>query len=460
MGGGRQHEGVARPVLGKPDCRAPGERFVGASESILNLPPVRSESKLAALMRSPAFAVVAAIGAAIRLFWIVYINCPPNVQLDFSSFYLFALAMRHHLNPYQLDMTLYAARHNVLIGTILRANYPPTFYLMLEPLTHLTPWHAYWFWCAISVVLLFTSLWILIPAKKEVPLPAAITLMALAIMFRPIQIHFEFLQVQILILFLLILMWHGLRQNNDILAGTSLAFAGLLKVYPLFMMLYLVCARRWRALGFTLIGLIIGSGLTLAFVGSRSFDFFATVVAHVNPAAGVPQVPTVGIAGATYRIFHHLFPDDNRAIVIGRRIIYVATELLVLALTALAIDRSRGNSRREEYAFGVCVAAMILCFSNSWAHYMVLLLFPLSQIALASEIGAAPVIAPALAIIGYILAEVSYSTAYWSFQYDRTNLGLWLIEGLFISTALTYVAAYILATVASNEAETEIVRAS
>jgi len=373
------------------------------------------------------------------------------VQLDFSTFWLGAWAMRHHVNPYKYDLTLAAYRLKVVIGPVRRANYPPTFFLLFYPLSHLAPWHAYWVWCAFSVVILIAALYLLVAAKKIVPPPTATILIALGVMYLPIQIHFEFMQVQLLVLFLLILMWMALERGNDLGAGAALALAGLIKAFPLFMALYLVCARKWRALGFTILGLAIGFGLTVAIVGAQAFWFFDTIVGHLNPHPGYPFIPIVGMAGAIVRISQLLVPDDsNHAILVARRIVELIAEITVLALTVAAIVRAQNDRRRAEYAFGLCIVAMILCDSNSWPHYLVFLLMPLSQIAIATDLGIAPLSAPVLAVVSYLLTELSYRANHWRVEQMQMTTASWFGEGMFLATLMVFVAAYALTTRAAE----------
>jgi len=279
-------------------------------------------------------------------------------------------------------------------------------------------------------------------------------------MFRGLQQHFEFMQVQILLLFLLLLIWRGLASNNNLIAGALLAFAGLLKGYPLFMALYLVCTRRWRALGFTVLALIVGFGLTVAVMGSEAYWFFDTVSAHLSPGQGIRFTPTIGMAGSLMRFSRHFVPDDsNQALQVARRIMELIAEVAVLSLTTIAIVRARTDPRRAEYAFGLCAVAMVLCDPNAWAHYMVFLLIPLCQIAVATQIGAAPEIAPTLAAIAYVLAEVSYRANFRFVGHFHLQTPSWFAEGMFIATLLVFAAAYALTTRAAKANHTHLATA-
>ena len=403
------------------------------------------KSKLAALVRSWPLAAVAVTAAALRLVDLVYDATPRIPRLDFSGFYVWAWAMRRQIDPYQVDLTPYAQTLHIQIDAILRANYPPTFILLFEPFTHLEPWTASVVWACLTAVLFVAALVLLVSTSKTTPLPAALTIISLAILYRPVKQHFIFLQVQILSFFLLVVMWRALLRGREIAAGGVLALAGLIKVYPLFLMLYLVCTRKWRALTFTIIFLAIGFVLTVAMLGPRSFGFFQTAAFHMTPSTGTPIAPRIGLDGAIVRLYLRFDPTEKHSsLVLARKLLEAILELAVLSVTALAILRSKANPLKEQYAFGLCIASMILCYPNSWSHYMVLLLFPLCQIAIASEAGLTSPTVSTLAAIAYVLAELSITTAYRSYRHNHMQLGMWLIEGLVVSTVITYVATYLL----------------
>src|SRR5262249_7370606 len=106
----------------------------------------RTASILGRLLRRPETALIAAIGAIIRVYYIVYVECPPNVQLDFSSYYVWGALMRQGLNPYRVDVTPYATSMGVVVWPIIRSNYTPFSLLLFESFSLMKPWTAYWVW--------------------------------------------------------------------------------------------------------------------------------------------------------------------------------------------------------------------------------------------------------------------------------------------------------------------------
>ncbi len=404
-----------------------------------------------AIVSHPAAGAIALAAAVARMFHIVWILRPPNVQLDFSSYYVWSSMMRDGLNPYRLPAYPYAMAQGVLTGTVLRANYPPSFILMMEPLTLLKPWAACWTWCILSVLLLAATLVVLM-RKKGLPVSAALVIGALATIYRPVQIHFEFLQVQVLVMFLLVMMYRALEKGRDSAVGFWLAAAALIKVYPLFMLLYLGCLRRWRAMLFTVVWLLAGAAVTVAMVGSRAWSFFPAILPVMAPHPGWSLLPMVGISSTIVRIFDRLIPSPSLGLEWLRRTIEAGFVCAIFWMTIRETLNARGDRKREEYAFGLCVAAMVVLLPNAWPHYMVLFIVPIVQIAVAAFRGAAPRDAIVTMAAAYLIAEASYTSANLSLARGASSTALWLIEGMSVSSLLTFVAASMLAVHADRPA--------
>ncbi len=402
---------------------------------------------LAALMRSWTAAAIAVIAAAVHLRTVIRQTAPAIPALDFSNFYIWAWAMRHQIDPYRINLTPYADMLHIHIFPIVHSDYPPTFLLMFEPLTFIAPLPAMMLWSILTAVLLIASLFLMVRESKTTTLPAALIIISLGVFYRAVQTNYLFLQAQILILFLLVVMWLALKRGREVSAGGLLALAGLLKIYPLFMMLYLVIMRKWRTLWATLIFLAAGFALTVAILGPLSLGFYHTLLFHAQPHGGIPTAPMVGLGGAIVQLYRRFDPlETHSGLVLARYTAVGILEVGMLSISVLAIVRSKTNPLNAEYAFGFCIAAMILCYPNSWAHYMVLFLFPFCQIAIAAEAGLAPPMVTTLAVVSYLLAELSAKTAYTCYRHNEMELGQWLIEGMTISAIIAYMASYLLTT--------------
>jgi len=124
------------------------------------------------------------------------------------------------------------------------------------------------------------------------------------------------------------------------------------------------------------------------------------------------------------------------------RWLVLASALVLCGFPVAATLRARTRGIDLDNALGLMVATMVLIIPNSWPHYMVLLLLPLVQLAIAAYQRTAPRSAVALGASAYIVAELSWSTAYFARHHARPGLANVLIEGLFVSTLMVYLASY------------------
>jgi hypothetical protein len=306
---------------------------------------------------------------------------------DFSHYYLSALALRQGANPYLIDLNSVPGAAGMELGLINHASYPPTFLLCFEPFTLMPPVPAYWTWFGLNLAALAVALAMLLGGRSEIDFVTGASLVALAILYPPLSNHFKFAQTQIVILLLLVVAMRALASGNDPLAGLILAFAGLLKVFPLVMAGYLIMGRRWRALGWMIAGLVAGGCLTLGLVGvKRSFSFISQVNFLTSPH-WYDLAANLSLSATMSRVFGYAFGKSlSWNLDLLRRAIIAATEVALLVLTIRAsATRARAGNDLDSRAFALWVVAMILLAPTAWVHYLVLLYIPFAQIAIAAR---------------------------------------------------------------------------
>ncbi|HUA35336.1 MAG TPA: glycosyltransferase family 87 protein [Candidatus Binataceae bacterium] len=404
---------------------------------------VRSLVEWAANRRDVA--IIAAALALIELCYIIYLRRPLIIGLDFSSYYTWAFAIRRHLNPYRGDLTPLASRLGLSIGTVLRTNYPPTTLLLFEQFVKFRPIVAYWIWISLSAVLFVAALTLMLTA--ELPMPLAAIAAVFAISYLPVDIHFVFAQIQIPLLFLFVLVMRELRQNRQDTAGSILALAGLLKIFPMLLIIYFVSDRRWKGVACAGLVFVFGFVLSMLLMGRDALDFFGAFVRTALPGHGAPILPIVSIPGAYFR-FYEFFSTkaDIRAHHLGSlTFVSTLTNLLVLALALRAALRLRERGKSLEPAFGLLITTTVLVTPIAWPHYMVLLLIPLAQLAFAAYRGTATRLAIALGIAAYLLADVAIELSRIEYYvYGHQVLADQISEGLFWSVVLTFAASYVM----------------
>ena len=186
---------------------------------------------------------------------------------DFDVYYLPAVQLLKGMNPYLTTR---------MQGALVVAD-TPTWLLCFEPIATLTRYTAYWTWFWINVSALLLSIWLLI-RESDIRGADAVSVAALVWMYPPLAENFWWGQSEIFLCLVLVLMLVALRREHDRLAGLALAAAALLRAYPLGLVGYLLVLRRWRALEWTGIGLLIGGVVTIAFVGWGSVETYLALI--------------------------------------------------------------------------------------------------------------------------------------------------------------------------------------
>ena len=169
-------------------------------------------------------------------------------------------------------------------------------------------------------------------------------------------------------------------------AGAALAVCVMLKVYPAFLLAYLLVRRRWRALVACLGGMVLLQLLTLAVFGVHENQvFFLRILPHMLGESSVIGAENLGMG----RYAQDLLGVEPAT---AKRFAQAVT-LLLLAAALCAVERNRRRGRGRELVgpeLALFVALMVFSLPNSWVNYQLLLLIPyLVLLARAAEEGAA-----------------------------------------------------------------------
>lgn len=134
---------------------------------------------------------------------------------DFSIYYASALALREGANPYRDDLKPFSDQVGVNTVEIHRAAHPPTFLLCFEPLTLLNPKAAYWIWFLINLAALVGILLMLLGPRSGLGIRAALALVAFALLYGPLCMHFLYAQSQLIVLLMILLGTNWLRAGRN-----------------------------------------------------------------------------------------------------------------------------------------------------------------------------------------------------------------------------------------------------
>jgi hypothetical protein len=368
----------------------------------------------------PSILVFLCIGTLMHVGIAVAQGVARRHQWDFSHYYVAALAMRNGINPYTTDLR--PLGQQLGLEGIARATDTPFFLLCFEPLTWLRPAPAYWIWFAINAASLALAMGLIVRTTPRLGRRQLIALCAIILLYPPLSNHIFFAQTQVVILLLVVVTMRALESAHDRTAGLALAVACLLKVFPLAIIGYFVMRRRWRALAWTAIGLIVGTAATIfAFGFERNAGFVGGT--YLTRSVGFLARPAnVALGSFISRIFYYAAGDVamNPWLDWTRVFTVLAAEVTLIVLTIFAsMPREAASARGDAVtrggdasrSFALWVVAAIMLSPTAWIHYLVLLILPFMLIAAAGWNGSASARALWAVAASYAVIALSMAVA-------------------------------------------------
>lgn len=335
-----------------------------------------------------AIPVVWFVGIVYLLLVVTTLPWAPR-RVDFSVYYETALALRKGLNPYDVGLNHLSRELKFYPTRYEQPGDAPTFVLCFEPLTVFSPGTAYLIWSLLSVASLVGFFLLLVRACPEIDRSSAYILALSVLAFTPIAQNFRWSQSNTFVLLGLMVFLRLVERRYDRTAGVLLALLGLLRVFPLVMGGYLLVRRRWHAVGSLAVAFFIGAAMTYAFVGFAVVKgFFDVSFPLLSGGHWVLKnldwrlIPLdVALDTFASRFVYFLAGvAPSASVVLARRVVVPVVKLGILALTFRA---TISGDDRDARAFSLWIVTMLILSPVVWLHYLVLLLIPLGQIALA-----------------------------------------------------------------------------
>lgn len=403
--------------------------------------------RIAATLRRPV--VVALIWfAALWRFIGAFTNLPVlDHRRDFVNYYDSALALRNGLDPYTTNLTAIGNRFGFETGQpFVHAVETPFFLLCFEPLTRFPPATAFWIWTSLNLVALTIAIYLLLVRRPGLDASTAWLLGALILAFYPVGWNFYWAQTQVLVLALMVLAMRAMEDERESAAGVIVALAGLLRAYPFLLLGYFALWRKWRALKIAIVGTIVGTSIAIAILG------FAQCFSFVHGAAWVSkQVSPFDISVAPFvsRMFRALFGSTSGfATDWLLRAAIVAADAIILGMTVRATLIGVGRRDDNYRTYSLWVVTSVLLSPVAWHHFLMLLVIPFVQLAVAAVQNRASRRALWMAAGSYLLAGVSVPITYplfmrpTAFQLAFPSLSAPLLETGFLTLLMGYTAAY------------------
>jgi glycosyl transferase family 87 len=380
-----------------PPSMAAAPRRLSLHDRLVNTPILR-------VLVAPGFVPVA-IGTilvaalVVRALQLIGATATPLWGTDYAAYWQAAAALLGDGSPYsaaQLAGPYVAVEPGLYL-------YPPLVATLVTPMTGLPVSVASGIWSLLGA-LAFLAVGLVVARREGVARSRRdLVLVGLAgLIFPPVYIDLVVGNVNLWLFALLGLAWLGYRSDRPIVLGFAIAAATLVKLFPVVLFVWLVATRRWRALGWAVLGAGAIVVATLPVTGIQAWLDYPRAI--LNAASGVVSVvPTIsdlltGFLGAT------------------------AARVVVLAGGGILVYAC---ARRwpPALSFGMAVAVSVLAVPILWNQYLVLMLLPLLLVAPRARPRWLPVV-PYLLMwptgLGLILA-----------------LGSWLVPGVLAWTVRT-----------------------
>ena len=221
----------------------------------------------------------------------------------------------------------------------------------------------------------------------------AVLALALAAVAVPLQINFDYLNINAILLALVVAAGIDLARGRDVRAGLWIGLATALKVFPGLLLLYAAYRRRWRA---------AASGASIA-LGLSVCSLLPLGV----PGAWASARDWLTNAGAGVWVLHRR--NQSLPALLGRAGMphqgVIAADLLLLVLAAIALWRSTPDDDLV-HDVGIVTLLAVLLSPIAWDHYF-LLAFP----AWVAVLSRAPEVRPRGLRIALVAAGIATSGA-------------------------------------------------
>ena len=302
---------------------------------------------------------------------------------DFPNYYTAAQLADQHFDTSRMYEWQWIEREKdhraIPIRVIGLSPITPFSTLFVWPLTHLGALAAKRVWITLSLLLLFTTGW-MIRSMTGLSYQRIALILALSL---PLYTNLEDGQFYILLLLMIVAACWAYLRGFVALSGALVAVAAACKIFPLILLVFFIQKRAWRALGSAVLVSATCFGISVAVFGwSVHRTYFNEILpATLHGEAMPPYVTNASISG----ILHILFlnePQWNPApwhpSVLCFSLLLPLLSMLLLAPAILLIQKDDRSPSRILLEWSALLTASLAVSTIPASYNFVLMAMPMS----------------------------------------------------------------------------------
>lgn len=199
--------------------------------------------------------------------------------------------------------------------------------------------------------------------------------LALCLWVEPVRANLIYGQISFVLGLLFAVGWAADRRGYPLVAGFAAGLAAGLKLFPGLLLVYFVCARKWKAAGAMVVAAVGLNAVAAAVLGVSAFE---TYIREVLPAVKFFQSSMLN--ASLHGFWNRFAYAPDLASPFGERPVFATAGLGVsLLAVAAAVGWAGWRSRKEndpDRGWAVGIVALTLASPIAWGHYYVMLVIP------------------------------------------------------------------------------------
>ena len=297
--------------------------------------------------------------------------------IDFAHYYTYATVVSFGWDPFDSQAVVRVDELLQIRRAGSAANYPPLFYLLMQPWTLLPFRPAAIAWFFAGQACLFGSFLLCLRAYAPVSPVRATTALFVVLNFQPLLESVVLGQTNLLLLLLVTLAWWGLREGHPWVVAGAVAVALHIKPqYGLLLpLLWLMGCRTESIRAAVLAGL--GLGVSLIVLGPMHHQEYLRYVATLSD-----DLITWTANLSPRATLHRLFAASSLAHVVADSLwLVLGAGILVFCMRTIP-NPLPPRSLAVDWAWGLGLCAVLLLSPLTEEHHLVVLLLPLTLLVL------------------------------------------------------------------------------